>query len=155
MLLFPKLEATRIKVKDLFSNHSTTQNPKPQIGISQPHMKPEKNSYDRRYLSLNPILHASLKSVAVCLEFAGKRRSGEGKNKKPKEKERNEKSESKYRGMKESMSKNSPKLEDKFKLIASGILRQNRCLHSRWKLAAGSPERKGVDGGGRKGTPPL
>ena len=33
------------------------------------------------------------------------------------------------------MSKNSPKLEDKFKLIASGILRQNRCLHSRWKLA--------------------
>ena len=147
MLLFPKLETTRIKVKDLFSNHSTTQNPKPQIGISQPHMKPEKNSYDRRYLSLNPILHASLKSVAVCLEFAGKRRSGEGKHKKPKEKERNEKSESKYRGMKESMSKNSPKLEDRFKLIASGILRQNRCLHSRWKLDAVSPEN---EGGGRR-----
>ena len=45
--------------------------------------------------------------------------------------------------MNESMGKNSPKLEDKFKLIASGILRQNRCLHSRWKLAAGSPERRG------------
>ena len=100
---------------------------------------------------MNPILHASLESVAVCLEFAGKRRSGEGKNKKPKEKERNEKSESKYRGMKESMSKNSPKLEDKFKLIASGILRQNRCLHSRCGFAG----TKEVNGGGRKGTPPL